>query len=285
LGALFGGAFGHAAKLLLQDPRIDPGAFALVGMGCFYGGIAHVPISALILVSELAGSYDLLVPLMLAVGIAFVALRKDSLYEAQPATRKDSPAHRGAGKTVILKTVRVVDVAVLGKPFVWFELTTPAREVLPRINAAEKQTVFPVLDPSGRVNGVITFDTARTLSTHQDAQPFTMAADLMQPPISVGPEADLLVVVNLMFSNSVREVIVADHESRVLGFIDESDIFKAYIAASSEAELSTTRGESTGSIPAMPADHPDPGTFTELRVAASRWSDYIKNRIRNLRRT
>ncbi len=41
LGGLFGGAFGRAASLLLDNPRIDPGAFALVGMGTFYGGIAH----------------------------------------------------------------------------------------------------------------------------------------------------------------------------------------------------------------------------------------------------
>ena len=80
MGGLFGGAFGRAAALLLHDPRIDPGAFALVGMGTFYGGIAHVPISSLVMVCELAGSYDLLVPLMLAEGIAFVALRKRSLY-------------------------------------------------------------------------------------------------------------------------------------------------------------------------------------------------------------
>src|ERR1019366_316459 len=72
LGGLFGGAFGRAAQLLLHDPRIDPGAFALVGMGTFYGGLAHVPIASLVMTSELAGSYDLLVPLMFAEGIAFV---------------------------------------------------------------------------------------------------------------------------------------------------------------------------------------------------------------------
>ena len=49
-------------------------------MGVFYGGLAHAPLSSLIIVCELAGSYDLLVPLMLAEGIAFVALRKRSLY-------------------------------------------------------------------------------------------------------------------------------------------------------------------------------------------------------------
>ena len=104
IGGLFGGAFGRAAQLLLHDPRIDPGAFALVGMGTFYGGIAHVPLSSLVLVCELAGSYDLLVPLMLAEGIAFVALRRRSLYRAQLPTQRDSPAHQHATLDVLRAT-------------------------------------------------------------------------------------------------------------------------------------------------------------------------------------
>ena len=53
MGGIFGGAFGRAAQLLLDDPRIDPGAFALVGMGTFYGGLAHVPIGSLVMTCEL----------------------------------------------------------------------------------------------------------------------------------------------------------------------------------------------------------------------------------------
>ncbi len=56
IGGLFGGAFGRAAQLLTHDPHLQPGAFALVGMGTFYGGIAHVPLSALVLVCGLAGT-------------------------------------------------------------------------------------------------------------------------------------------------------------------------------------------------------------------------------------
>jgi CIC family chloride channel protein len=59
MGGLIGGAFGRAAQLLLHDTSIQPGAFALVGMGAFYGGVAHVPLAALVLVCELAGNYDL----------------------------------------------------------------------------------------------------------------------------------------------------------------------------------------------------------------------------------
>ena len=90
IGGIFGGAFGRIAQLVLHDPRIDPGAFSLVGMGIFYGGLAHVPIASLVMVCELAGSYDLLVPLMFAEGIAFVALRQRSLYHAQVPTKRES---------------------------------------------------------------------------------------------------------------------------------------------------------------------------------------------------
>jgi CIC family chloride channel protein len=93
IGGLFGGAFGRAVQLLSNDPRLNPAAFALIAMGTFYGGLAHAPLSSLIIVCELAGSYDLLVPLMLAEGIAFIALRNKSLYHAQLPSRRYSPAH------------------------------------------------------------------------------------------------------------------------------------------------------------------------------------------------
>jgi len=83
MGAVVGDAFGQAAALLLPHWQIQPAAFALVGMGTFYGGIARAPLSAVIIVSELAGSYDLLVPMMLSVAVAFVATRRWPLYPAQ----------------------------------------------------------------------------------------------------------------------------------------------------------------------------------------------------------
>ena len=107
IGGLFGGAFGRVAQLLLHDPRIDPGAFALVAMGTFYGGIAHTPLSSLVLVCELAGSYDLLVPLMLAEGIAFIALRGKSLYRAQVKTQRESPVHQRPATPDLLRSTRV----------------------------------------------------------------------------------------------------------------------------------------------------------------------------------
>ena len=161
IGGLFGGAFGRAAQMLFNDPRIQPGAFALVAMGTFYGGIAHVPLSSLVLVCELAGSYDLLVPLMLAEGIAFVLLRRRSLYRAQLATQRDSPAHQH--KTLdLLRTTRVGAVmrmvSVSGVPIAAPKLSVRSDADLR--TAAEtmlnnKLHEIQVTDPDGNVVGLL----------------------------------------------------------------------------------------------------------------------------------
>src|SRR6185369_5145591 len=148
--------FGRAAALLLEDPRIDPGAFALVGMGAFYGGIAHVPLAALVLVCELAGNYDLLVPLMLTQGIAFVALRKRALYEAQVSTLRESPVHRDTLMLSVLQTLRVSDVVTVGAPPVCFLLGAPLFEMLEQASLTSSQELFPVVSAEGRLAGLVT---------------------------------------------------------------------------------------------------------------------------------
>src|SRR5450432_1997984 len=162
IGGLFGGAFGRVAQLLLADPRIDPGAFALVAMGTFYGGIAHTPLSSLVLVCELAGSYDLLVPLMLAEGIAFIALRGKSLYRAQVKTQRESPVHRHPATPDLLRTTKVATImrmiSVSGVPIaardfsvrVDADLRTAAKTML-----SNKLREIQVIDAAGNVVGLL----------------------------------------------------------------------------------------------------------------------------------
>lgn len=229
LGALFGGAFGQAAALLLHDPRIDPGAFALVGMGTFYGGLAHVPLSALILVSELAGSYDLLVPLMLAEGIAFVALRGRSLYEAQVQTRKDSPVHQSADAFDAVVSLRVRDALRPLRPFRNFEPATPIDEIVAAVVEGGWQSTFPVLS-GATLDGLVTAAVVRGVRPEHDLHTLAVAADFMQPPTTVHDTEDLRVAAELMLSTGLSQIPVVDGGGIIVGFLDETDVTKAYVA-------------------------------------------------------
>ena len=94
VGAMLGGTL---AKIFNQPDA----AFVIVGMAAVFGGAARVPIATLLMVTEMTGGYQLLVPAALAIMVAYVVqqqistrVRYPSLYEGQVAYRSDSPAHQ-----------------------------------------------------------------------------------------------------------------------------------------------------------------------------------------------
>jgi CIC family chloride channel protein len=249
IGGLFGGAFGRAVQILLADPRIDPGAFALVGMGVFYGGIAHVPLAALVLVCELAGNYDLLVPLMLAQGIAFVALRNRALYGEQVATQRDSPVHRDALLIDVLRGIPVRDLMTQGRPFVTFVPQTSTAEMLRHVSDSTWQDVFPVVDGGGVMVGIVSADATRILAAERESTPWPLAADLMQPPISVKVHDDLRTATEHLVANGLRELPVVDGSGAVIGFLDEREVARLYLRAEARtADAALPLGEDISSI-------------------------------------
>ncbi len=177
LGGLFGGAFGRAAAVVLGDPSIDPGAFALVGMGTFYGGIAHVPVSSLILVSELAGSYDLLVPLMLSVGVAFIALRRRSLYEAQVPGHAESPVHRPGTSLESLTSVLVGTVMHPADGHAVLRPDATIVEMGAVLSDATWQLTFPVVSPDGKLLGMIDASSITSVLSDSGVHQLALAVD------------------------------------------------------------------------------------------------------------
>lgn len=236
IGGIFGGAFGRAAQLLLHDPRIDPGAFALVGMGTFYGGIAHVPIASLVMVCELAGSYDLLVPLMLATGIAFIALRNRSLYHAQRPSWRESPAHRDELVTDVLRGIRVGDVLVKGRPFATFLRDTSAAEVVSRIASGGWQHVFPVLSTDHSLAGVIAAEVLLVVTQEPEISATAIADDLMVAPIVVDENDDVKTALELLLLHDARQLVVVDDAGRIVGFLDQAEIAQLYRKATEASD-------------------------------------------------
>jgi len=249
LGGLIGGAFGRACAVLLHDPSIDPGAFALVGMGTFYGGIAHVPVSSLIMVCEMAGSYDLLVPLMLAEGIAFVALRKRYLYDAQVPTHDDSPAHHRPGGLDFLTAARVGDLMTRPASHTSFEPRTRLSEMASAVAHTSWQSTFPVVDHEGRLLGVVGADLVAALSSEVAAQELAVASDFMQPGGTVEPTDPVRRVAELLLESELRQLVVVGPECRVSGFIGESDVMRAHLESLAQA----LERKMTGTHVALPA--------------------------------
>ncbi len=94
IGAALGGAVGQVFAQLFPALGVQPVHFALVGMAAFFAAAAKTPLSSIVMVTEMTGSYGLLVPLMLSSFLAYLVLKPgDTLYRSQVPERIDSPVH------------------------------------------------------------------------------------------------------------------------------------------------------------------------------------------------
>ncbi len=113
VGAMLGGLFSGFS-------HHGPGGLVIVGMAAVFAGAARVPIATLLMVAEMTGGYQLLVPAGLAVMLSYIIqlrlsgyMRYGSLYEAQVAGRADSPAHQAEHVEIAM---RLLDLGKVSMP-------------------------------------------------------------------------------------------------------------------------------------------------------------------------
>jgi len=87
-----------------------PAPFVIVGMMSFFGGVGKAPIAVILMVSEMTGTYSLLVPPMVATVVAYVVTGKYTIYASQVRTRAESPAHLAEYTVPLLARIMVKDV-------------------------------------------------------------------------------------------------------------------------------------------------------------------------------
>ncbi|GGI04220.1 chloride channel protein [Egicoccus halophilus] len=219
-GAALGAAFGIAASQLL-GAEVAPGAFALVGMAAVFAATARAPLTAILIVFELTGSYDLVLPLMLAVGIAmFVTelLGWDSIY-----------AHQLRQRGVVLGQVDDVDVLQ----------TVTVGEVMSAVDGnvvdegADLDTVRRRLVETG-AHGLVVVD------AHARLVGVVAISDLVRPGTTAGqvatrrvltvtPDDPAFRAVRRMASLDVGRLPVVDgHTRQVVGVLRRADVVRAY---------------------------------------------------------
>jgi CBS domain-containing protein len=151
----------------------------------------RTPLAAIVMVSEMTGSYGLIVPLMLVCVSAYVIGRRYGLNPEQVRSAADSPAHAADGLIHILESLRVKDLSETDWKVVVRRNTTLGEIV--RTAEPGTRPLFAVLD-GPKLAGVISVpDIERLL---EDPEPTLLAAviaeDLMTTsPATLSPDNDI----------------------------------------------------------------------------------------------
>ncbi len=230
IGAMLGGAVGHAAQDLMPTVVTEPAALVLVGMAGLFAGVGKVPISALIMVSEMSGSYGLLVPLMLVCTVSYIFTNRWTLYEEQVPTSVDSPAHLGYFAASVLEQMRVEEAYRRDGKLAAVSRSDELSEVLRVVVGTPASAILVRGDDDG-VDGVIWADEVRLLYDEETVFPLIIAEDLMSlNPPGVAREDSLRTALRIMSQEGLEEIPVysTEPDPQIIGLLGRRDILHAY---------------------------------------------------------
>jgi CIC family chloride channel protein len=226
-GALVGAAYGSWVHSLWPHIASPYGAYAAVGMAAVMAGTSHAPISAILILFEFTGNYDLILPVMLAAIIASLLakrLRRSSIY-TEPLRRRgiELPWRM---EEAVLAGLKAEDLA---RPDP--EVLHPSdhyRKVVETFLSGRRQRLF-VVGEDRRLLGAISLHDIKHALEHPEALTAVVAHDLMVPVGTVVRKDERLHRATQLFAQSDYERLpVVDEDGRLLGVLSKRDLMAVY---------------------------------------------------------
>lgn len=210
----------------LWQSQIAHTTFALAGMGAFFTSVVRVPVTAIIIVFELTGNFNVVLPLMVACATAYLvaeSLFPRSLYDHLLEIKgifltEDKPGHD------FLADIRAHQV-MQGEVESLEESLTLA-QVLPVMSNSHHRG-FPVVR-RGRLVGVFT---QTDLANAAQESVHIPLREIMTPnPITVEPQAPLSDVLYLLNRYQLSRLPVVEGGDKLVGIITRTDIIREEVS-------------------------------------------------------
>ncbi|HEY7526444.1 MAG TPA: chloride channel protein [Candidatus Limnocylindria bacterium] len=226
MGGMLGATFGTVANLLWPGSVAPIGAYGLVGMGAVFAGAARAPITAVLILFELTGDYQIILPMMLAIALSAglsSVLSGDTIYTLK-LRRRGIDLQPGR----IRNPMELISVRDAMRPMPNpIEAATPIGDVIERF-AADDVDALPVV-AEGAYQGVITSSRIDEAISSEGAG--VTAADLVTAASPVSSDRTLEDALHHLVTAGSPGVAVTERgDGRVIGWLAHRDVLAAYLA-------------------------------------------------------
>ena len=201
--------------------------FVLVGMGGLMAGVMQAPMTAIFLIAEITGGYELLIPLIVTAAVSYGTIRifeKYSIYTKRIAAQGELLTHDN--DQAVLTLLRTSDM--VERDFATIRYDATLGDLIHLISVS-RRNLFPVLDAEGRFQGVVTLDDVRSMMFDRSQYDKVKVYHIMKSsPAFVYMDEKMDSVMNKFESTQAWNLPVLDDENKYLGFVSKSKIFSSY---------------------------------------------------------
>jgi len=206
--------------------QVSASNFVLLCMGGMIAGVLHAPLTAIFLIADLTGGYALFFPLMVTSTCSFACVRmfgNTSVYTHWLAKRKQLFTHN---KDKALVSMLKID-KLLERDFGTIHPDASLGHLVEVIKTS-RRNIYPVVDDSGILHGLVKLDDVRTYMFDQKKWNKVFVRNIMHmPEVYMSPDDDMDHVVSKI-SNSKHFNFPVLKDGVYLGFVSRAKLFSAY---------------------------------------------------------
>ena len=230
MGSIMGNCF---AKILnnigLLNNPVSESNFTLVGMTGLMAGVLHAPLTAIFLIAEVTGGYELFIPLMITAAISFSLTKyfmPHSVYTMELGRKGDLITHDKDHAVLTLMDIETV----IERDFIAIYPEMTLGEMVHEAVIKSKRNLFPVLNKESNIlEGVILLDDLRPVMFDQKLYDQVRASELMNhPPGFIDLKKDKMTEVMRKFQDTGAWNLPVINEGKYYGFVSKSKLLTAY---------------------------------------------------------
>ena len=228
MGSALGNVYAKVVNNLWMDLHISESNFTLIGMTGLMAGVLHAPLTAIFLIAEITGGYELFVPLMIVSAISFSLTRyyvSNSIYTMELAKKGELLTHDKDKNVMLLMQKRTL----IENDFIPIRPNLNLGEMLSRAVAKSKRNIFPVVGKNKELLGVVLLDDIRSVMFDQSLYDLVYVDELMHiPPDIIFYEKDSIERIMQKFKETGAWNLPVIKDGKYYGFISKSKLLTAY---------------------------------------------------------
>ena len=227
IGAISGFVVARAINLIGGLSVVPEQNFVLVGMAGLMAGVMQAPMTAIFLIAEVSGGYDLLVPLIITATVSYALARKIepySIYTKRIAKKGELLTHDS--DQAVLTLLKVGDV--VETDFSTVKIDATMREL---VNVVSKSTrnIFPVIDSRNHFQGLVYLEDIRRDMFKTELYDTQHVYNYMKSaPVYVYVNEKMDSVMKKFETTGAWNLPVIEEDRTYVGFVSKSKIFSSY---------------------------------------------------------
>lgn len=229
---VMGSALGNVVAKIINNLglgfSVSESNFTLIGMAGLIAGVIHAPLTAIFLIAEITGGYQLFVPLMITASISYLITKNALDYTIYTKELAKIGAILTHNKDQMVLTLMEMD-DVIENNFKPIHPEMSLGQMLHESVSKSKRNIFPVLNADEKLMGIILLDDIREFMFDKELYNTVFVKNLMHsPPEHIFYDSDTMKSVMQKFQDSGAWNLPVIKEGKYLGFISKSKLLTAY---------------------------------------------------------